>query len=779
MSNTPPDIKLVTGACRLQEHDELDFTLDGAFPLHWQRTYVSSNDRCGPLGLGWTLPFSFALERTDSKLFFIDLQGRRTQFPLLDVGQQFFSRYEHTTLLRSAEHRYELITAEGVRLLFSPLADPDHQAATNAFCLPLQGMLDPNGNGWALHYDNRGLPRELEGTDGYRVGFVHDDTFDTPRLREVRHLANSDNRNTFFSHTSRLLVEYRYNSTGDLIAVLDSEGQYCRRFEYIHHVLVSHWQPSGHTVRFDWSAHRPDGQVLAVQTSSGRQWWLRYDAGAHNTRVTEQADGLSRTSIHYFNADQHLIALYDTLGNVTRLERDTYGHVVAHVDPLGHATRYTYDEQGNILDITWPDGTVDALQWDPSVRKPVAHTNPLGHTTRYEYDTRGNLIGITTADGSHTTYERDARGLAVAIIDAHDKRKTLRLDALGRVVEHIDCSGQHSHYEWDAYGNLVAAIDALGQRTTYTYRLINRQSRLVKLELPDGSCERFAYDAQGRLIANHDALGRTTFYQLDSEGRPVARVDALGHRLDYCYDGFGRLATLRNENNSHYRFAWDRLDRLIAEQGFDGRRMDYRYDAAGHLLESADGVPVGAPLLGPGCNSVLRSHYQRDALGRLIEKHAIKPGAPLQRTRYEYDAAGQLILARNAFARVQLTYTPNGQIACEQTLSRFGTHAQLRHEYDALGNRITTTLPDGRQLNTLTYGSGHVHQINLDFKVICDFERDALHRETSRTQGALHSRYELDALGRLLASHTERPDAALRTENEQTLGQQHKTASTG
>jgi hypothetical protein len=28
---------------------------------------------------------------------------------------------------------------------------------------------------------------------------------------------------------------------------------------------------------------------------------------------------------------------------------------------------------------------------------------------------------------------------------------------------------------------------------------------------------------------------------------------------------------------------------------------------------------------------------------------------------------------------------------------------------------------------TLYYGSGHLHQLNLNGRVICDFERDALH----------------------------------------------------
>ena len=73
----------------------------------------------------------------------------------------------------------------------------------------------------------------------------------------------------------------------------------------------------------------------------------------------------------------------------------------------------------------------------------------------------------------------------------------------------------------------------------------------------------------------------------------------------------------------------------------------------------------------------------------------------------------------------------------------------IHYHYDFNGNRTTTVLPDGRQLNHLYYGSGHLHQINLDGETISDIERDKLHREIERTQGKLTSRYELDPLGRL------------------------------
>ena len=167
-----------------------------------------------------------------------------------------------------------------------------------------------------------------------------------------------------------------------------------------------------------------------------------------------------------------------------------------------------------------------------------------------------------------------------------------------------------------------------------------------------------------------------------------------------------------------------------------------------------DGLPQGAIWMAQA-PATIRTHYRRDALGRMLERRAHKAGQPSARTRLAYDAAGQLSMARNGQARVQLVYDAAGRISSEILHTRYGQHSTLAHRYDPLGNRIATTLPDGRTVHTLTYGSGHVHQIHIDGEVICDFERDALHREVERTQGQLASRFQLDPLGRLLASHAQ------------------------
>ena len=62
----------------------------------------------------------------------------------------------------------------------------------------------------------------------------------------------------------------------------------------------------------------------------------------------------------------------------------------------------------------------------------------------------------------------------------------------------------------------------------------------------------------------------------------------MGHTFGYHYDKARRLVGLTNENGARYRFAYDVLDRLIAESGFDHKLTGYRYNAGNELVEQRE-----------------------------------------------------------------------------------------------------------------------------------------------------------------------------------------------
>ncbi len=270
----------------------------------------------------------------------------------------------------------------------------------------------------------------------------------------------------------------------------------------------------------------------------------------------------------------------------------------------------------------------------------------------------------------------------------------------------------------------------------------------MQVTQPDGATHHYTWDGEGNLVRYVDPMGHATAWKYNGTGAPLVRVDALGHALKYQYDRAGRLAVLTNENGEHTTFGYDLLDRLTDEIGFDGRHQRYAYNAAGELTHV---IERGGSDFGPG--KVTR--FERDALGRMTEKRHIGEAAEhAASSQFAYDPLGRLTKATNAVSDVSFAYDPLGQLLAEKQQLRgwVGDKVfEFKHQYDALGNRTRTVLPGGREVNHLFYGSGHLHQVNLDGQVVSNFERDALHREVRRSQGRLQSEFAYDRGGRLSA----------------------------
>jgi RHS repeat-associated protein len=118
----------------------------------------------------------------------------------------------------------------------------------------------------------------------------------------------------------------------------------------------------------------------------------------------------------------------------------------------------------------------------------------------------------------------------------------------------------------------------------------------------------------------------------------------------------------------------------------------------------------------------VRPDFARDALGRLTATATRET-----EHRFAHNPVGQLVDERVAYAPGPVPLPGQGV----DSLAAF----TLTHAYDELGNRIQSTLPNGRRVDTLRYGSGHWHGTLWQGKAIVDLERDHLHRETVRELG--------------------------------------------
>ena len=198
---------------------------------------------------------------------------------------------------------------------------------------------------------------------------------------------------------------------------------------------------------------------------------------------------------------------------------------------------------------------------------------------------------------------------------------------------------------------------------------------------------------------------------------------------------------------------------------WDGKITAYGYDAAGQLVQQTEyGQSNNEGRLKDRPETWHIHHFKRNILGQLIEKQSRKVSSRngqskdegISRTRFEYDPiTGNLTKARNQHSSVELAYDELDRLIGETTVHN-GQSATVGYRYDPLGNRIRTILPDGRHIDYLYYGSGHLHQISLDGEVVSDIERDKLHREIQRTQGSISSLYDYDPMGRLKSQRTVR-----------------------
>ncbi|EOC1336378.1 RHS domain-containing protein [Cronobacter turicensis] len=91
--------------------------------------------------------------------------------------------------------------------------------------------------------------------------------------------------------------------------------------------------------------------------------------------------------------------------------------------------------------------------------------------------------------------------------------------------------------------------------------------------------------------------------------------------------------------------------------------------------------------------------------------------------------------------------------AAGELVSEENHGGKFEYEYDALGNLRSTRYPDGRELASLRYGTGHLLEMQLRHggatHTLAAYGRDRLHREISRSQGVLSQETRYDSVGRV------------------------------
>ena len=768
---------------------QTDFALEGPTPLEWLRTYRSGSETedWSVLGARWASPYTASLSVCARGVVYHDATGRPVRLPALANGEEYRSASEGFLLRHDGQDSYSLTWHDGTIDSFGSPVDgvlPHGYDGVNAMLAPraalgtrrlrLGARVQRDGSGFDVQWRDGAAPGEVLLRVATRDGLVvealraellpeelHSKVVLPPRIGRLEQV---------LADGSRLLhASYRYaceEITGvdqeggtaqhfpprcHLVAHSEVEGA-VRTYAYLHQLLVSYVNYAGLAFHLDWTSLEALRERWAGNSTPADVLAARYPINADNSyraRVVRSADadGVGETRLDYVDEDSTRVTEADgavflyrfnaswLATEVARIDRDGTsrtlgrrvwdrdGRLKSDSDALGNDTRYGYDDAGNLITVTDAKGQTTRIGFDVH-NQPVTVTDPLGHTSKRSYDSAGRLLESRDPLGRVTTYAYDGKGRLQRVRDARGGVNRLTYDAAGRMVEYVDCSQNASRFDYDSKNQLTASVDAAGNKTLRHY---DARGRLTMLSHPDGGTERFGYDVEGNLLEHTDQKGMVTRYAYNGYNLPVERRDPLGQTLRYEYDRALRLIALVNQNGESYRFTYDDDGRLASETGFDGKTTGYTYDRAGHLTARTAGNQ--------------HAEYARDALG-LLQAIVTADGA----VRYAFDAVGQLVAVSSGHADLRFAYDGAGQLIDERVRYRLpfaGAAGQetdpvftLNHAYDELGNRIQTTLPNGRRVDTLRYGSGHWHGTLWQGRTLVDLEHDRLHRENQRHLGS-------------------------------------------
>ena len=443
--------------------------------------------------------------------------------------------------------------------------------------------------------------------------------------------------------------------------------------------------------------YEADTRTFTDITPAGRQMFTTIDA--QGRVVQEQVNGLLPASYNYdergrlssatwgtetdtrsfildYNSDGYLATITDPLGRTFELEYSEAGRMTQQTLPGGLVVRYAYNANNNITAIT-PDGKpAHTFAYTP-VDLQSAYTPPkIGEKTTktlYEYNTDRQLTSITRPDGKVVKLGYDSAGRLSTLSEA---KLSYGYDVATGNLTTITREGDQLIFRYD--GALLADETWEGGIAGIVNRTYDNDFRITSNSVNGNNIINFQYDDDGLLTQAGDLiLSRNT-------QNGLITGSTLGNTADtWSYNGFGEPTdynvSYKGTSIYHIQYVRDKLGRIIIEKTKivedETDTYGYTYDLAGRLTKVTK-------------NDTTIASYTYDSNGNRLSLNTIT-GA--------YDAQDRLI----TYGNNSYTDTANGELLTRTDTSTSETTA---YTYDVLGNLVSVTLPDGRQIQYIIDG---------------------------------------------------------------------------
>lgn len=458
----------------------------------------------------------------------------------------------------------------------------------------------------------------------------------------------------------------RWNGDGDYVVYyFDSPD---------HHYVTRIEDRNGNTLTFTYN---DDKQLITVADGSGRALNFNYV----NSKLTKITDPSGREFYYEYNTNGDMVKVTNPLdGTICYTYTQDCHDCISMINPNGNTIQFAYNSDFAISTVTSPlNNTAFEFSYEWTTSGNTSVTDANGYTTVFTYDEKDRVIAITGALGNTITRSLDSNYHVTSTTDANSNVITYTYDTRGNMLTRTNALGNRSTFTWEtAYNKITSRTDANGNTSTYNYDANGNLSNMID---PLGNTTTYTYDSYGQILSMTNAMGNTMTYEYDTFGNKIRIIDALGNETMYGYDGNGNMLYGTYANGNQWNYEHDALNRCTKGISPMGHQTVLSFDDAGNRTSRTD--PNGATI-----------SYLYDAAERLT-RISYPDGSQVD---HDYDGVGNLIRVtstRGLGDRTEKTYDALNRPTA--TTVDFGSFSKtVFYSYDASGNLVTLTDPDGK-----------------------------------------------------------------------------------
>lgn len=615
-------------------------------------------------------------------------------------------------------------------------------------------------------------------------------TFDSSR--RLTTLKDKDNNTITLAYTGdgksvssitdtqgRAIAVTRTDSTDNYIKKLtDSTG---RIWSYAYDAattdnVADYTDPAGKHTLYGRDAN---DRVTSITTPGGSVAKIAYDSDGRVTsiiRTTNAGHTTGPTTTYAYSTGtgaSHACAtgvaqtvVTDPNANATTYCSDTKDHVTTTYDALPAHYRHTaaYNDNGDKTATSDLAGTANPQSSSftyagDGTNDLTGGTGPAGETFSMGYYTSGDPTGdsgggslvayrpksFTDAQGSMQKFKYNSSGDVTSIADAVGRNQAaITRNSDGTIASVTDGNSHTTTLGYDANHNLNAITppaagttlgtalaatsitsDALSRahivtngKGTFTYTFDNLD-RATRVDASDGSWFKLTYDDDGNITKREDNAGNVTSYAYDPLNRRLAEGFPGSVTNTYTYDADGNLKTIVDASGT-VTYGYDEVNRVTSivsptASGSSTDTVSYGYVDDGSAVTHTETItfPGGAT-----------ETFTLDQSGKLTKVETKSSGGTvLSRRSYTYDLSAlhtgrvqtMTDLAGNT---TTYTYTDTttgddvGRLWKAVTRNSGGTiTTQYDYAYEAAGNRTTRVKTDSGGTTTTTYKYNNDNQL--------------------------------------------------------------------